>query len=225
MSDPTPPSKSCPDCGVTKPLTEFPRNASRPDGHGLYCKTCYAIRYRRHRERKAAAAGRTIRERHVVPSGLKYCPHCKLVLPLDAFGSNRASGDGLTNYCRRCHNEIGRRNRERSGGSREYHLRRRYGIGQADVEAMIAEQGGLCAACRTDKPAHVDHDHETGQVRGMLCFLCNQALGNVRDDIARLEGLIRYLEGAQFKAIGLVVEDYEHTCCVIEVDSSRFHAA
>ena len=40
---------------------------------------------------------------------------------------------------------------------------------------------------------HVDHDHMTGEVRGVLCFNCNQALGNARDDIVVLQGLIDYL--------------------------------
>lgn len=225
MSDSKPDGKRCPDCGQDKPLSDFPRNRSRSDGHGLYCKTCYSIRYRLHRERKAAAVGRSIRERPSTAPGMKYCPHCKVVLPLHAFGSNRAAGDGRTTYCQPCHNEIGRRNRERNGGSREYHLRRRYGIGQADVDAMLATQGGLCAACKTDRPQHVDHDHETGRVRGMLCFLCNQALGNVRDDIQRLHGLIDYLHRNRLAALGLTITEVEHTCCVIELDNRRLHAA
>lgn len=217
--------KKCRDCGDTMPLDSFPRNKARPDGYGLYCKRCYSLRYREHRERKAAQAGRTIRERRVVAPGLKYCPHCKNVLPIDSFGSNRAAADGRTNYCRPCHNEIGRRNRERTGGSREYHLRRRYGIGQADVDAMLDRQGDVCAACGADKPQHVDHDHETGAVRGMLCSLCNQALGNVCDDINRLHGLIRYLRRARGAAPVRVVELYDCTRYDIEIDPRGLHAA
>jgi hypothetical protein len=140
-----------------------------------------------------------------------------------AFGRNRANADGLTAYCKPCHNRVGKETKERLyGGTREYHLRRRYGIGQAEVDAMLAEQGGLCAACRTDAAVHVDHDHRTGQVRGMLCFLCNQALGNVRDDVERLERLITYLHRTRIAA---TMNEVEHTCCVIELDSRRFHAA
>ena len=55
------------------------------------------------------------------------------------------------------------------------------------VAAMLEAQGGLCALCRERPAQHVDHDHLTGKVRAMLCFCCNQALGNLRDraDIAR----------------------------------------
>ena len=52
---------------------------------------------------------------------------------------------------------------------------------------MLEAQGGLCAICRERPAEHVDHDHLTGKVRAMLCFCCNQALGNLRDraDLAR----------------------------------------
>jgi hypothetical protein len=79
------------------------------------------------------------------------------------------------------------------GSTRDYHLRRRYGLTSADVDAMIEAQGGTCAVC-PGPPQHVDHDHETGEVRGILCFNCNQALGNVRDNSMVLRGLARYLE-------------------------------
>jgi Recombination endonuclease VII len=54
---------------------------------------------------------------------------------------------------------------------------------------MLAAQGGVCAVCEKPDPEHFDHDHETGVVRGMLCFNCNQALGNARDDVEVLRRL------------------------------------
>jgi hypothetical protein len=50
-----------------------------------------------------------------------------------------------------------------------------------DFERMLAEQNGLCAICCEAPAVHVDHDHETGRVRGLLCFNCNGALGQFRD--------------------------------------------
>lgn len=193
--------KRCPDCRQDKPVSDFPQNASRPDGLGYYCKACYSRRYRRHRERKAAREGRTIGVPREVRAGCKYCPGCKEELPRAAFGSNRASHDGLTAYCGPCHNAKGRETVQRLYGStRDYHLKRRYGITSADVDAMIEAQGGTCAVC-AGKPEHVDHDHETDQVRGILCFNCNQALGNVRDDPTVLLGLVRYLRGRHLVAV------------------------
>jgi hypothetical protein len=75
--------------------------------------------------------------------------------------------------------------------------------------------------CGKPDPEHVDHDHRTGVVRGMLCFNCNQALGNVRDSIRVLEQLQDYLLNAggtasvpyvEFRFRGVVYElaDYRH---------------
>lgn len=77
-----------------------------------------------------------------------------------------------------------------------------YGITLDDYDALFAAQNGLCAACgfpgipRRDRlrPLVVDHDHQTGQVRGLLCNHCNVAIGMVSDDAARLRQLAEYLE-------------------------------
>jgi hypothetical protein len=62
------------------------------------------------------------------------------------------------------------------------HLKHTYGITLDDYEKMLAKQEGRCAICRTDRPGgsgkfHVDHDHKTGTVRGLLCMRCNHTLG------------------------------------------------
>lgn len=124
----------------------------------------------------------------------KWCPGCSAPLPLTAFGKNRSTSDGLTAYCRPCHNDRVERSRERNGGSRNYHLVRRYGMTVNEFDAMLEAQGGVCALCRVRKPEHVDHDHLTGAVRGVLCSCCNQGLGNFRDDAATLRLAADYLE-------------------------------
>jgi hypothetical protein len=151
------------------------------------------MRYRQYRKRKAAREGRVLRESRDLEPGTHYCPKCEQVKSRDDFPRNRASKNGLAAYCKPCHNQTTKDTYSRLyGGTREYHLRRRYGIGVADVDAMIEAQGGKCATC-DGKPEHVDHDHATGKVRGVLCFNCNQALGNVRDDEMTLRRLGRYL--------------------------------
>ena len=64
----------------------------------------------------------------------------------------------------------------------------------ADLDAMLDAQDGVCAICQTAPAAHVDHDHETGKVRGMLCFRCNAALGQLGDDPLVVRRAARYLE-------------------------------
>ena len=129
--------------------------------------------------------------------GVKQCPTCGQVKPPEEFPRNRRTRDGLGAYCKPCHNARGRETRQRLyGGSRHYHLIKRYGIGAAEVDAMIAEQGGCCAICGTPDPQHVDHDHVTGVIRGVLCFNCNGGLGQFQDDVARLRAAIEYLHRA-----------------------------
>lgn len=84
-------------------------------------------------------------------------------------------------------------------------LKREYGITLATYEQMALEQGGVCKICRKEetevstvgqtKPNRlsVDHDHETGKVRGLLCYKCNQAIGCLRHSIPLLNAAIQYL--------------------------------
>jgi hypothetical protein len=80
------------------------------------------------------------------------------------------------------------------GSSRNFHLKRRYGITEAEVDAMTRRQGSLCAICREAVAKHVDHDHATSKVRGILCFNCNGGLGQFKDRVDRLEQAIDYLK-------------------------------
>lgn len=127
----------------------------------------------------------------------KLCPGCGEVKKLEAFCRNRRSKDGRATYCKPCHNKRGRETRKRLyGGSRYHHLKRRYGITPAEVDEMIRQQGGLCAACRKRPATQVDHDHKTGRVRGILCLNCNAALGAFKDDPRIVWAAIEYLETA-----------------------------
>lgn len=69
----------------------------------------------------------------------------------------------------------------------EYHrnanLKRNYGITSADYDAMLTRQGGVCAICKkpSDQSFHVEHDHESGLVRGLCCSRCNHVLGHSKE--------------------------------------------
>lgn len=82
---------------------------------------------------------------------------------------------------------------------RELAYRKRYGIGSADVLAILESQNGKCALCPKslvfpDKGTHLDHDHLTGRIRGVLCKQCNTGLGNGRDSLDFIRKLIIYLQ-------------------------------
>ena len=75
---------------------------------------------------------------------------------------------------------------------------RLYGLSLPDFNAMAAAQGNRCAICGSPDPRdkrgwHVDHDHETSRVRGLLCSACNRGLGGFRDDTEALLKAIEYL--------------------------------
>jgi len=75
----------------------------------------------------------------------------------------------------------------------------RYGITPEEYDTMLGLQGGGCAICGSSNTARdslaVDHDHDTGRVRGLLCSGCNTGLGMFGDDLERLRKALRYLEG------------------------------
>jgi hypothetical protein len=77
---------------------------------------------------------------------------------------------------------------------REYQFKVRYGITIAEFDEMLEAQGGHCAACPSTKKLSVDHNHETGVVRAILCHNCNCTIGYAQEDTARLAALIVYLE-------------------------------
>ncbi len=84
----------------------------------------------------------------------------------------------------------------RTAESREGHLRRKFGITQADYDHRLALQGGGCAICGKEPgkiSLHVDHDHETAAVRGLLCVGCNNALGQFHDEPRLLLRAIEYV--------------------------------
>lgn len=84
--------------------------------------------------------------------------------------------------------------------SRNYFLKRDYGITQADYDRMLEEQDGKCAGCGTDTPTGkwkvfaVDHCHHTGKVRGLLCNECNRGMGLLKDSAEIMQSLINYLQ-------------------------------
>jgi hypothetical protein len=83
--------------------------------------------------------------------------------------------------------------------NRDVKLRAAYGISLAKFNEMLKAQGGGCAVCRGPANGmgtfHVDHDHTTGVIRGLLCHSCNCALGLMKEDPKLLRKLIRYIGG------------------------------
>lgn len=81
---------------------------------------------------------------------------------------------------------------------RRANIKKRYGISLDDYDRMLEEQGNRCGICGTDTPRghghfHIDHCHDSGKIRGLLCHSCNTALGGFKDSISLLASAIQYL--------------------------------
>lgn len=85
-------------------------------------------------------------------------------------------------------------------------LVKQYGLTLDDYDQMLAEQGSTCAICKKPEMAThwtngevrslaVDHNHNTGQVRALLCHRCNRTLGLVEEDLTLLQAMQEYLKG------------------------------
>lgn len=117
-------------------------------------------------------------------SQTRQCKSCKKSRPIEDFHS---SGDGKTKrwVCKECRNTKNQDYYQQK--TRNSNLLNKYGITVEDYDRLLAQQQGLCAICGSERGAtsfHVDHDHNTGKVRGFLCARCNIALGGFGDDAA-----------------------------------------
>ena len=125
-------------------------------------------------------------------SRIQSCAYCEELIP-----ASRRLG---VLYCSpRCkHNALSARRRKTNPDYMRMYL---YGVSREEYDAMLESQGGGCAICQTKVPGgkgafHVDHDHETGVNRGLLCHFCNIGLGNFADDPNLLEDAAEYLRRA-----------------------------
>ena len=79
--------------------------------------------------------------------------------------------------------------------SRVYHLQRKFNLSPDEYKKKLESQGGVCAICKNEctRALAVDHNHITGQVRGLLCNKCNRGIGYLSDSIDLLQASIDYL--------------------------------
>lgn len=200
--------KLCIACQTTKSIDEFHVDRSRPDGHYPYCKPCMRAKVKMYSKRAPRIA---------TPEGTRHCQYCKETKPLTEFYTDKKMADGYSKRCKACakrmvnewrsnHVEEHRaRVKEWRDANPEKHAdmsaRWRYGLPMGTYAKMLAAQDEKCAICRTDTPGgnairrfHVDHCHETGTIRGLLCTSCNNGLGRFQHREDLLQAAIRYLE-------------------------------
>lgn len=157
--------KRCKKCGESKPLDDFYRDAACRNGYRPECKGCNLAAKKRWYERnRRRAIDRTIAWQRENPE--KY----------------RAKQRAY----RAAHPDM-----DRAG-----HLKRKFGLRPEDYARMLSEQLGGCAICGSSARAlnlHVDHNHDTGAVRGLLCQRCNHGIGLLREVPELLHRAAEYL--------------------------------
>lgn len=133
----------------------------------------------------------------------KVCPVCHKSRAFSDYSPQLTGVGKLAYSCRFCRSTA---EKQKYAASAEYrdqkrfiHKLRTYGITREQYEAMLAGQSGVCAICGElpstgmGKAFHVDHDHATGVIRGLLCHECNTGLGKFKDDARMVEMAAAYL--------------------------------
>ncbi|WP_073837444.1 endonuclease VII domain-containing protein [Micromonospora sp. CB01531] len=129
---------------------------------------------------------------------MKQCTGCKESKPLDRFYFDKRKSAPRP-QCKSCTSERSaryyRENSERViARTINTGRQRKYGISTEQFEEMLVGQSGLCSICREAmKPPCIDHDHDTGKARQLLCSNCNAGLGQFRDNPKLLDRAASYL--------------------------------
>jgi hypothetical protein len=126
------------------------------------------------------------------------CSKCYRHFPKDHFIPDKRYKRGCGSYCKECRSNAASKNPAQARKRNEYNHYKRYGLTKEDYDAMYADQGGVCAICESSEKLVIDHCHKTGNVRGLLCTLCNVMLGQARDNKKVLIAAVSYLMQADF---------------------------
>lgn len=178
-------------------------------------KTCSIPGCARTHEAKGLCSAHYMRvQRHGVPDfrprprpsytreGLKICSKCKTPKELGEFIKDPVKGP--KSWCKECSNAVQKDryevdvNRRRS--KKEGNIKLKYGLTPEAWKGLFEKQQGVCAICKNpetqNKRISVDHDHQTGKVRGLLCNNCNRGLGLLKDSLHTLVAAVEYLKSS-----------------------------
>ena len=126
---------------------------------------------------------------YISPKGARGCRACRSA---HAVASHKKSPELRKQYGR---NWMRKQRAEHPERLKDYNLRADYGIDWETYQEKLNCQNHCCMICkRVMASPHVDHDHETKQVRDLLCRECNSALGFIREDVEIAKAVVAYLE-------------------------------
>jgi len=187
--------KICPDCKQILPSQLFYKDSSRIDKLSTYCKQCQRARILAYRNRDRARFneinGRSLtrRRKEVYPNldhniSEKVCSNCKNIYPISNFSRMPSSSTGFHSWCIDCARFIAYTRK----------LKRDYDMSYDEYIKLVEEQDNKCKICNIKTTRLVvDHDHNTGKTRGLLCGPCNSGLGMFRDSETILASALNYI--------------------------------
>lgn len=192
--------KTCSGCKVTKPLADFGQHLKNKDGLRSRCRSCEAKPPRtglcgacgesflyKQRGKEAHVCARCSQTHH-------WCHICKTAKPRSDFHVQSSARSGLAYRCKACTAEQGA-TEAGARAKKAVAVRARYGISLEEYEALLSAPEGTCPCCgRSGRQKMVmDHCHETGRIRGVICSACNSGIGLLGDSIEGLERALAYL--------------------------------
>jgi hypothetical protein len=136
---------------------------------------------------------------NLIEQGLSYCPKCKKTKSLVEFNKDIHTAFKIAIYCRECNKK---RSNLRYVNNKDEHrntqLKSDYKITLNEYNEILIKQEYKCAICGNIKNGNrrmcVDHNHSTGEIRGLLCSRCNLGIGSFCDDVNLLTNAINYLK-------------------------------
>jgi hypothetical protein len=132
---------------------------------------------------------------------LKKCATCGEVKAPENFYPCKGRKDSLQTSCKDCGRKHSRRwqaDNRTPASTKNSMLKSKYNLTLDDYHNLLDQQGGKCACCGTTDPRgkgtfHVDHCHETGHIRGLLCHSCNVGIGHLGDNLQGILQAAMYL--------------------------------
>ena len=179
--------KYCPKCKTVKLSSAFGKHTRAKDGHYIYCRDCVKLD-------NLAAKGPIKRKSPELREGEKYCPRCDTIKLKSAFGKHTRSLGGLNCYCKKCVRETSRNSVTGVSGKHKANMGaifNSYRIRESELQDLLLKQHGCCKICGADFGSElelgkgksrqyvIDHCHDTGKVRGLLCGTCNLVIGYI----------------------------------------------
>jgi hypothetical protein len=135
----------------------------------------------------------------------KVCNKCGRELPLDSFWRSAATPDGHIYHCKECGSLLNKATKRHPTSRWKSHIRKKFNLSEEDYIQMLEKQNEVCAICGQPESGTfkgsirrlaVDHNHSTGEIRGLLCRRCNLGVGYFNDDEELIRKVLSYLGGS-----------------------------